>query len=66
MFTKEDLITQLKSLGVPTDKPIIVHTSLKKIGQTEGRAEGLLDTLIEYKQDGVKHSFLERFDKEDI
>ena len=25
-----------------------------------------LDTLIEYKQDGVKHSFLERFDKEDI
>ena len=25
-----------------------------------------LDTLIEYKQNGVKHSFLERFDKEDI
>lgn len=25
-----------------------------------------LDTLAEYKQDGVKHSFLERFNKEDI
>ena len=25
-----------------------------------------LDTLAEYKQDGVKHSFLERFSKEDI
>ncbi len=25
-----------------------------------------LDTLIEYKQDGVKHSFLEKFQKEDI
>jgi aminoglycoside 3-N-acetyltransferase len=48
MYTKEDILTQLKKLGVPKDKPVIVHVSLKKVGATEGRAQGLLDALIEH------------------
>ena len=48
MFTKKQILNQLNSLGVPQDKPVIVHTSLKAIGEVEGRAQGLLDALIEH------------------
>ena len=48
MFTKASIIEQLKSLGVPQDRPIMVHTSLKAVGEVEGRAQGLLDALIEH------------------
>lgn len=48
IFSKEEIFGQLRSLGVPTDKPVAVHTSLKAIGEVEGRGEGFLDMLIEY------------------
>ena len=48
MFTKEQLKTQLTNLGVPTNVPVIVHTSLKAVGETEGRSEDLLEVLIEH------------------
>lgn len=48
MFTKQEIFAQLKNLGVPQNRPVTIHTSLRKIGEVEGRAEGLLDMLIEY------------------
>jgi len=48
MFTKQEIIAQLQELGVPQNRPVTLHTSLKKIGEVEGRGEGLLDILIEY------------------
>lgn len=48
MFTKEQIFEQLKAMGVPQNKPVTTHTSLKRIGDVEGRAAGLLDILIEY------------------
>lgn len=48
MFSKEYIINQLKELGVPNDGIIIIHTSLRAIGEVEGRAQGLLDLLKEY------------------
>lgn len=48
MLTVTELFRQLSAMGVPQDKPIVVHTSLKAIGETEGRAEGLLAGLTEY------------------
>lgn len=48
IFSKEEIFEQLRSLGVPTDRPVTVHTSLKAVGEVEGRGEGLLDMLIEY------------------
>lgn len=48
MFTKEYILDQLKKFGVPSDRPVIVHTSLKKVGEVEGRAQTLLDALIEH------------------
>jgi aminoglycoside 3-N-acetyltransferase len=48
MHTKLDIINQLKNMGAPTDKPVIVHTSLRAIGEVEGGAQGLLNAFIEY------------------
>ena len=46
MFTKEYIIHQLEALGVPRDSVVLVHTSLRAVGETEGRGEGFLDALI--------------------
>jgi aminoglycoside 3-N-acetyltransferase len=48
MFTKEDIRNQLKEMNAPKNSVVLMHTSLKAIGETEGRAEGLLETLTEY------------------
>lgn len=48
MYTKEFIIDQLKAMGAPQNSTVIVHSSLRAVGEVEGRAEGLLDALIEY------------------
>ena len=48
MFTKEDILKQLKAFEVAKGKIVTVHTSLKAIGEIEGGAEALLSTLIEF------------------
>ena len=46
MYTKEEIKAQLEALGVPRDRPVLVHSSLRAVGEVEGRGEGLLDVLI--------------------
>ena len=48
MLTRKDILKQLFELGAPRDNVVLVHTSLKKIGEVEGGAETVLDALIEY------------------
>lgn len=48
MYTKEDIIKQLKDMKAPRDKAVMVHASLRLVGEVEGGGEGLLDALIEY------------------
>jgi len=48
MFTKSQIITQLEKMNAPRDKIVLMHTSLRAIGEVEGGATGLLDALIEY------------------
>lgn len=48
MFTKQDITEQLRSMGVPRDRVVLVHTSLRAVGEVEGRGEGFLDALIEH------------------
>jgi len=48
MFTKKDIFEQLKKLNAPKGSVVLVHTSLRLIGEVEGGGEGLLDVLIEY------------------
>lgn len=48
MFAKNDIILQLKKMGVPADKPVLCHTSLRAVGEVEGKGEGFLDALISH------------------
>lgn len=47
MFTKETLLSQLSDLNIPRGSVVLVHSSLKAIGETENRGQGVLDALIE-------------------
>ena len=48
MFTKSEIKKQLLAMNAPRDSVVLIHSSLRAIGETEGRGEGLLETLIEY------------------
>lgn len=48
MFTKNSILEDLARMNAPQDKPILVHTSLRAVGEIEGRGEAFLDALIEY------------------
>lgn len=47
MITKSQIRAQLEQLGVPCDKPLIVHVSLRAVGKIDGGGQTLLDCLIE-------------------
>lgn len=48
MFTKAGILSQLKQMHAPTDKAVLMHSSLRSIGPVERGAQGLLDALVEY------------------
>ena len=48
VYTKEDIIAQLCKMNIPRDRVVLMHSSLRLIGEVEGGAEALLDALIEY------------------
>lgn len=48
MFTKQDIREQLTKMGAPQGGIILIHSSLRSVGEVEGGADGLLDTLIDY------------------
>ena len=47
-YTKEDLLRSLEAMNAPKDRCVLVHTSLRSVGNVEGGAATLLDALIEY------------------
>ena len=47
-YTKADLLGQLAELHIPRDRVVMVHSSLRMIGNVEGGAQTILDALIEY------------------
>lgn len=53
MHTKEQLKVQIKALGVQPWDTVVVHTSMKAIGQVEGGADGFLDAFCEYLSEGL-------------
>ena len=53
MFTKTDLIEQIKAMGIlPTDT-VLIHTSLRAIGEVENGADGIIDAFRDYLTDGL-------------
>ncbi len=48
MYTKQNILDDLERMGAPRDSVVLVHTSLRAVGEVEGRGEGFLDALVEY------------------
>ncbi|MDF2958889.1 MAG: family N-acetyltransferase [Paenibacillus sp.] len=53
MYTKSALIEQLGQMDIDRRGTILVHSSMKSIGDVEGGADTVLDALSEYMKDGL-------------
>lgn len=53
MHTKHYLMEQLKAMDIDSQGTILVHSSMKKIGEVEGGADTVLDALSEYMNGGL-------------
>jgi len=48
MHTRESLQQNLYDMGILEQDTLLVHSSLKAIGETEGRGEGVIQAMMEY------------------
>jgi aminoglycoside 3-N-acetyltransferase len=53
MYTRQSLINQLTPANIDREGTLLVHSSLKSIGEVEGGADTVLDVLSEYMQAGL-------------
>lgn len=53
MFTKEDLKKDLEKMGLKPNDVVMVHSSMKSIGEVEGRADTVIDSFMEYLSEGM-------------
>ena len=53
MYKKEDLLKQLAAIGVDPTGTLKVHLSYREIGAVDGRADTVIDALLEYMQAGL-------------
>jgi aminoglycoside 3-N-acetyltransferase len=48
IYTKADIISQLSGMKAPKNSIVLMHSSLRLVGNVEGGAKTLLDAMIEY------------------
>ncbi|MBE5876801.1 MAG: AAC(3) family N-acetyltransferase [Lachnospiraceae bacterium] len=53
MHTRETLVEDIRRLGVAKDDILLVHSSMKAIGEVDGGADTVLDALTEAVCDGM-------------
>lgn len=53
MYTKQDLKDHLRDMGLKPTDAVMVHSSMKAIGQVQGGADTVLDALMEYFEPGL-------------
>lgn len=53
MFTKEFLKEQLQKMGLRSTDTVLIHTSMKAIGEVENGADGVIDAFCEYLSEGL-------------
>ncbi|RAU99596.1 AAC(3) family N-acetyltransferase [Paenibacillus sp. YN15] len=53
MYTKESLLRQLEEAKIPREGTVLMHSSMKSIGQVDGGADTVLDALSDYMKDGL-------------
>lgn len=52
-FQKQDLIGQLQEMGLQGTDTVLIHSSMKAIGEVEGGADTVLDAWMEYFAEGL-------------
>lgn len=53
MQTQQSLLNQLHELGIDGRGTLLVHSSMKSMGEVEGGADAVLDALTDYMKDGL-------------
>ncbi|NLZ82997.1 MAG: AAC(3) family N-acetyltransferase [Clostridiales bacterium] len=53
MYKKNDLIKGIASIGVKPTDTLLIHSSMKALGQVEGGPDTVIDAFIEYLEDGL-------------
>ncbi len=53
MYTKEYLREQLSAMNIDPQGTLLVHSSMKAVGQIDGGADAVLDVLCDYMKDGL-------------
>ena len=53
MYTKEELKRQMAEMGLKSTDTVLIHISLKAVGETENGADGIIDAFCEYLSDGL-------------
>lgn len=53
MYTKNDLKKQLEAMGLNGGETILIHSSMKAVGQVDGGADTVLDAWSEFFADGL-------------
>ncbi|MFD0957993.1 AAC(3) family N-acetyltransferase [Paenibacillus chungangensis] len=53
MHTRQSLIHQLENAGIDGKGTLLMHSSMKSIGEVEGGADTVLDALSDYMQEGL-------------
>jgi aminoglycoside 3-N-acetyltransferase len=53
MHTKQSIIRDLQGFGIETSDTLLIHSSMKAIGEVEGGADTVLDAFIEYMKEGL-------------
>ena len=52
-YTKQDFIAALEKLQINPKGTLLVHSSMKSIGEVQGGADTVLDAIMEYMKDGL-------------
>lgn len=53
MYRKQELTEQLRAMGLHGDETILIHSSMKAIGQVEGGADTVLDAWSGFFEEGI-------------
>ena len=53
MYTAQQLTGQLEEMGIDPKGTLLVHSSMKAVGEVDGRADTVLDVLCAYMREGL-------------
>ena len=53
MFQKEELIEQIRAMGITPSDTVLIHTSMHAVGEVENGAHGVIDAFRDYLSNGL-------------